>query len=88
MNANEHKQYNITWLLSQAPYLFDSVSKNGIKFYEHPTHGDEYPVIAVLDGIAWDTGFYDPWNNCDQAYIEEQAQELGLISPEVDVWNY
>ena len=83
-----HKLYKHDVLMSKNPPVLGDTTRHGIKFYEHPTYGDETSVIAVLKGIAWDTGFYDPWNDCDQSYIEEQAQELGLISDNVDVWKY
>lgn len=48
----------------------------GIQFYEHPEYGDEYPVIAVKDGVAFLTDFYDPWNVTDQEYIQDALEEI------------
>ena len=84
--ANGISLYKHDVLMSKKPSLMDDKNRHGIKFYEHPIYGDEASVIAVLSGVAWDTGFYDPWNPTDQSYIEEQAQQLGLIAADVDVW--
>lgn len=46
---------------------------------EHPSFGDEYPVIAVCHALkaAWNTTYYDPLDDAgDMADIEWQYQQL------------
>ena len=50
-------------LMEQNPTLLDTLFKNQldqeVKFFEHPTKGDESPVIAVINEVAVLTDFYD-----------------------------
>lgn len=86
--ANDLRLLNREKLKQAQPSLIEyDRNPHGIKFYEHPIHGDGAPVIADLNGVFWSTGFYDPWNDTDQMYISEQAQQLGLIDSTIDVWK-
>ena len=71
---------NYEKLMSYEPTEYDSMTNSRgqkIIFVEHPTRGDEYPVIAVchelkraastdffeLDDMMADHGGYEPWFN-------------------------
>ena len=41
----------------QPAYLY---SLAGVSFYEHPTMGDEHPVLVKHNGKFYNTGYYDP----------------------------
>ena len=73
-------RYNYIKLMSRNPYKHGSIgTEDLIDLYEHPTYGEDSPVIAVQHErqLAWDTGFYDPWeSDSDQEIIIEQMYEL------------
>jgi len=85
----EHSYYvydDFKALQAWAPHRYNHPNYYGIAFYEHPVDGGDAPVIAMLDGTAWDCEFYDPWNDCDQGYINMQAVHLGLLPADTIVW--
>jgi len=67
-------KYDLNKFLEHDPALLQTLHE--IRLYEHPVHGDAAPVVAVCNGLCWNTGFYDPWNTTDQEYIREQYEEL------------
>lgn len=70
-------KYKFDELMAQKPYFYGEI--NGIEFYEHPTMGDEAPMIAARNGVAWSTGFYDPLDSpADLQIIAEQAADYGV----------
>jgi len=44
-------------IMSQSPTLCGVVA--GVRFYEHPKHGDEVGLMALADGQLYQTDFYD-----------------------------
>ena len=57
-------------MLNPAPtYLF---TQEGIEFYEHPEHGDEAPMLALMpNGRLIDSGLYDRPDESDIANLIE-----------------
>jgi len=51
------RHYNKEKFMSANPTLIGVV--NGIRFYEHPTCGDEVPLVAVSDDFCGLTDFWD-----------------------------
>jgi hypothetical protein len=50
-----------------------------VELYEHPRYGDEHPLIGVnhISRIAFDTGYYDPWDDIgDCESILEDFQQI------------
>jgi hypothetical protein len=63
------KKLNYQVLMALSPTKYETkVNQLGqiVDFYEHPLHGDEYPVIAVIETekAAYCTDFYD----CEDFY--------------------
>lgn len=58
------KKLNYTKLMASNPYVIQR-SRNAqgqkMEFVEHPTEGDDYPVIVVFHDakLAFNTGFFD-----------------------------
>lgn len=77
-SGSDYRVYDLPELMSYEPSEHKYRNSYGIRFYEHPIGGGDVPVIAVLDGVAWNCGFYDPWNGTDQDYITDQASEMNL----------
>jgi hypothetical protein len=55
---------NYTKLMALNPFLLDTITNDlgqKVDLYEHPTGGDSFPVIAVIEEFkeAVDTGFFD-----------------------------
>lgn len=49
-------------LMEQKPTQLGSTANNKgqhIKFFEHPTQGEEASIIGVISEVAFNTGFYD-----------------------------
>jgi hypothetical protein len=76
---------NYTKLMALEPTKYGQMINDAgqlIEFYEHPTRGDEHPVIAVchemklaattdfyeLDDMIADHGEYQPWFNDGQLF--------------------
>jgi hypothetical protein len=76
---------NYTRLMALEPTKYGQMTNFAgqlIEFYEHPTRGDEHPVIAVchdmklaattdfyeLDDMIADHGEYQPWFNDGQLF--------------------
>lgn len=56
--AQYFRKLNATKVLAAKPTLIGTVL--GVRFYEHPTRGDEVGTVAIdLNGNAWQTDFYD-----------------------------
>ena len=49
--------------LAKNPYFVGEVA--GVKFYEHPTLGDESPLVSIKDGVLKHTEFYELPRKCD-----------------------
>ena len=60
------KLYNKEKMMSKNPTLIGCVA--GIKFYEHPDYGDEYPLVAVKDDECGLTDF------CELPELEELGE--------------
>jgi hypothetical protein len=63
-NTHTMNALNYTRLMALNPTKYgDVVNQLGqtVEFYEHPTRGDEHPVIAVIHelSVAYVTDFYD-----------------------------
>lgn len=59
-----YRKLNTAKVMAHNPTLIGTVL--GVKFYEHPTRGDEAGLIAVdLQGQAWLTDWYDLPRDCD-----------------------
>ena len=63
------KKLNHQVLMALQPTKYETTTNQlgqMVDFYEHPLHGDEYPVIAVIEAekVAYNTGFYD----CEDFY--------------------
>lgn len=72
--VNDTAVFNYADLMTCEPYLFETMHeryKVPLDLVENPYYGDEAPVIAIDHNlkIAFNTGFYDPWNEGDQADI-------------------
>ena len=70
--------YNYDKLMSANPERLGTVYGE-VALYEHPTYGEDVPVIAVSHKhkLAWCSTFYDPWNDQgDCEIILEDFQEL------------
>lgn len=82
-----YTKLNYTKLMSHNPTSFGKMMNDKgqqIEFFEHPTRGDEYPIIAVLhetqqagntefyelDDMTADHGEYQPW-------FDEQGLHIG-----------
>lgn len=79
--------YNRASIMARLPYRYKYKARFGITYWEHPIYGEDGPVLADLNGTLWETGFYDPWNDCDQGYIIQQAVELGLLPADTILWE-
>lgn len=56
------KTLNYTEIINQNPTLLDSfVNQSGqtVNCYEHPTLGDESPVIVEIEGVMVESDFWD-----------------------------
>lgn len=56
------RKLNYEKLMAQKPTLYDKLTNHlgqEVFCYEHPHHGDEYPVIVVIENIAVNSEFYD-----------------------------
>jgi hypothetical protein len=58
------KTLNYSKLMALSPTKYATATNQLgqiVDFYEHPIHGDEYPVIAVIESerAAYNTGHYD-----------------------------
>ena len=60
--ADTYRTLNLAKVMARNPTLIGVVS--GIRFYEHPIYGDEAGLIAVQDGVAYQTCWFDlpDWN--------------------------
>lgn len=59
-----YRRLSATKVLAANPTLIGTVL--GIRFYEHPTHGDEAGLIVIdLNGNAYQTDWYDLPRDCD-----------------------
>ena len=65
MSAKEFsRKLSYTKLMAHSPYKLDEMTNTYgqlIEFYEHPTQGDEYPVIAACHELqlAANTEFFE-----------------------------
>ena len=80
------KKLNYEKLMAHNPEKFtdcDIVNQLGqtVGFYEHPTMGDEYPVIAIFEGlgVAVLTDFYE----CDDFYTDSDYNPILLPNGDV-----
>jgi hypothetical protein len=77
---------NYTNLMAREPFQYGKMMNDKgqlIEFYEHPEHGDGYPVIAVchemklaactdfyeLDDMTAEHGEYQPWFSENEFHI-------------------
>lgn len=78
--VNDTAVYNYDQLVSEKPYLLDKIYGVGftLDLVEHPYRGDEVPVLAIDHNLklAFNTNFYDPWNDTDKEYIYEDYMAL------------
>ncbi len=61
--ASLYPTINRQKVLKHNPTLIGVV--NGIKFFEHPVHGDEVGLIAITETEAFQTDWYDLPELCD-----------------------
>lgn len=79
------KRYNIEKLMSHNPTKYgEQLNQLGQlqEFYEHPLKGDEAPVICIIDGIAFDTDFFDTddfFDGSDYNYCLVQCEGITQI---------
>lgn len=53
-----------------------------VMFFEHPIHGDTAPIIAVIEGVAVETEFWDT----DDFY--EGSDYMPVLTPEGKIESY
>ena len=77
---NDTAVYDYDQLVSEKPYLHDKIYGVGftLDLVEHPYYGDEAQVIAIDHNLklAFNTEFYDPWNDTDKEYIYENYMDI------------
>ena len=76
-------RYKLT-LMNDCTYL---ETVKGVHYFEHPTLGDESTVLAVYNGIMFDSGFYDPFNETDTEYVKENYEEAKDLTTEITEWE-
>lgn len=73
-------KYNPHQIAKECSFL---QSHGNVTYYEHPYGGDEVPVIAMTtiqgERIAFQTSFYDPFNDTDTDMVMEEGEEAYIL---------
>ena len=76
LTAIDHEE-----LMEQKPTLYESITNQlgqKVDLYEDPEEGDCAPVIAVIDGVAVTTDFWDT-----ESFYEDSEYNPVLIDGEI-----
>ena len=53
-----------------------------VKFFEHPTKGDSFPIIAQIEGVTVNTEFYDLDDMTKESEYMPELATNGKIYPQ------